>query len=54
MSVKEWVNRTGILSVPITNLIYILSDFSLLHFQEKKLFFLQSILEMLMSSLETF
>lgn len=39
MSVKKWVNRTGILSVPIINLIYILSDFSLLYFKEKKAFF---------------
>lgn len=39
MSVKEWVNRTGILSVPIINLFYILSDFSLLYFQEIFFFF---------------
>lgn len=54
MSVKEWINREGILSVPIINLICNLSDLSLLYFWGKKafIFLLQNILAMLMSRLE--
>lgn len=42
MSDKEWVNRTGILSVPVINFISILIDCSLLYslsFLEKASFF---------------